>query len=236
MRTYDGTVWVRFESQGELERAVAQLFRVVNLVEIDREGFRPKQDYVFRRYVCGKAVWLSLTAALARFIAHAARFGAALRYDPRNEWGPPIGYAIVELADGDRTLVVVVGEGTEHTAAVHPDDGAFEGAVAEIQRRERMETSPVKTLMFASWGDALDDDFLDRWLHYALVGVVDAWRPHGDGYQLQLLLDGGNHRVELDADDGAALADAYERCTGYPLAALDDPDAQILGGASRRLD
>ncbi|MFK7987781.1 MAG: hypothetical protein AB8I08_17320 [Sandaracinaceae bacterium] len=64
------------------------------------------------------------------------RFVAFLDFDPDNEWGPPIGYSIFPVEDRDDAPHQGPALRSEKQS-MHPDNGAWDAALAEIARRAR---------------------------------------------------------------------------------------------------
>lgn len=99
----------------------------------------------------GAGWWANLPAPLAR---GPSAFFVELAIDPEDEWGPPLGYDVFAMSH--RGGHAFRGEATRRVREpTHPDDGAFDGGVAEArllsagaprEEEERVEIGIV-------WGD-----------------------------------------------------------------------------------
>ncbi len=224
-----------FASDTEREQSVAAAFRAVNLVFIDKDSFRSGIDFIMRTFRTRHGSWIHLPGTIARYI-DAPAFASDFVYSDLDPWGAPIGYEIHELVRRDGYLHRGARLREQLVEDMHPDDGAGSGAVEEIQRRADDPETPDKSLAFYTWGDTLDDDFLDRLLFYVLSGETTMWRPYEGGYELQVTVAGSGHRAELDAEDASQLERAFQERTGRSLASFDRPHDAPLGYAIRRDD
>ncbi len=83
----------------------------------------------------GESWWASMPSSL---LVGPVRFLVFLAFDPDNEWGAPIGYDVRPVEDREGTPHFGPAE-RQVREETHPDDGAYQGALAEIVRRTGAE-------------------------------------------------------------------------------------------------
>jgi hypothetical protein len=197
-----------WESYDDLQHALDSAAHRFNVAFVTREEFRPKVDAIARVYQTSKDVWGMLPPFLAQYFG-GTWFTATLDYT--DEQSRPVGYTIHDVVPAHGGLEV--GEAQRSfRGATHPDDGAIDACVEEVQRRAGDRWPPTVTTMFYAPGSALGDAVLDRWLYLMLTERIELWESIADGIQLQL----STTTVQLDRDQAAVLARAYEARTGHP--------------------